>query len=302
MVSPMRESELGGILPAVVTPLDSAGRFRADSFERLLERLYSAGVDGLYVCGQTGEGLQQSVAQRKLVTERAVANSPGGKAVIVHVGAASTADAVELARHASRAGARAVSSLPPAGSYSFEEIRGYYSDLAAASDLPLLVYYFPSVAPALRTTEQMLELCAIPNVVGLKYTDADLFRLWQLRRAGAVVFNGYDEMLCAGLLMGASGGIGSTYNLLPGAYVELFARARAGDWETARAIQYDIDEFIEVIVRYPVNPAVKAVLAASGIDCGDSIAPRRLLSAVERPGLLNALRRTKLGLRLLGGA
>jgi len=196
-------SQLSGIMPAVVTPFDESGAFAPGAFEKLLARLYGAGVDGLYVCGQTGEGLLQSVASRQQAAEAAVRLSPKGKTIIVHVGAHTTDDAVTLARHAAKAGAHAVSSLPPAGAYSFDEIRAYYRTLAAASELPLLVYYFPSVAPALRSTEQMLELCALPNVIGLKFTDSDMFRLWSLKRAGAVVFNGSDEMLVAGLIMGA---------------------------------------------------------------------------------------------------
>jgi len=295
-------AELKGILPAIVTPFDGEGRFRADSFERLIERLYAAGVDGLYVCGQTGEGPEQPLEQRTSVAEAAVRNSPRGKAVVVHVGAASTQASVALARHAARAGAHAVSSLPPAGAYSFEEIREFYRDLAAASGVPLLIYYFPSLAPALRTAEQMLELCALPNVIGLKFTDSDLFRLWRLRRAGAVVFNGSDEMLAAGLLMGASGGIGSIYNLLPEAFVGLFAHAQAGRWAEARRLQDEINEFIEVILRYPVNPAVKAALAFSGIDCGLCLAPRRALTEDERRDLLSALGRTSLGRQFFTGA
>jgi N-acetylneuraminate lyase len=288
-------SQLSGIMPAVVTPFDESGAFAPGAFEKLLARLYGAGVDGLYVCGQTGEGLLQSVASRQQAAEAAVRLSPKGKTIIVHVGAHTTDDAVTLARHAAKAGAHAVSSLPPAGAYSFDEIRAYYRTLAAASELPLLVYYFPSVAPALRSTEQMLELCALPNVIGLKFTDSDMFRLWSLKRAGAIVFNGSDEMLVAGLIMGADGGIGSIYNLLPGSFVALHRHAVAGDWNAARAVQNRIDEFIAVILRYPVNPGVKVALRATGLDCGQCIAPRRNLTPAEEKDLIDSLAATELG-------
>jgi N-acetylneuraminate lyase len=289
-------------MPAVVTPFDESGAFAPRPFEALLERLYAAGVDGLYVCGQTGEGMQQSVASRQLAAEAAVRLTPKGKTVIVHIGAHTTADAITLAKHAARAGAHAVSSLPPAGSYSFEEIRAYYQAVAAASDLPLLIYYFPSVAPALRTTEQMLELCAIPNVVGLKFTDSDMFRLWSIKRTGAVIFNGSDEMLVAGLIMGADGGIGSTYNLMPASFVALHRAAVSGDWTKARAVQNQINEFIAVLLRFPVNPGVKIALRASGIDCGYCIEPRRRLTDAEEQDFLSSLAATELGRDLLAAA
>ena len=104
---------LAGIVPAVVTPFDAEGEFNVRSFERLAERLYAAGVHGLYLCGSTGEGMLQTVAQRKQVAEAAMRNSPPDKTVIVHVGANTTDEAIELTRHSARIGAHAVSSLPP---------------------------------------------------------------------------------------------------------------------------------------------------------------------------------------------
>ncbi|MBS1874430.1 MAG: dihydrodipicolinate synthase family protein [Acidobacteria bacterium] len=288
-----------GILPAIVTPLDANERFNRTAFERLAARVYAAGVDGLYVCGQTGEGWVQSIEQRKAVAEAAVHASPAGKTVIIHIGAASTAQSIELARHAARVGAHAVSSLPPPGAYSFEEIRAYYRDVAAASETPFLIYYFPSLAPALNTTARMLELCSLPNVAGLKFTDSNLFRLWELRRSGAVVFNGSDEMLAAGLLMGANGGIGSIYNLLPAEFAGLYSNASAGRWEQARQLQSAINEVIRVILQFPVFPAVKATLGFTGLDCGPCIAPRRGLTEEELAELRRGLLATAAGARLL---
>src|SRR5216683_4788222 len=117
-------------MPAVLTPFTPAGEVDCAALERLIARLYAADVDGLYVCGQTGEGLAQSVAMRKAALETAVASSPAGKSVIAHVGAARVEDAIELARHAASQGVAAISSLPPMGAFSFEEIRAYYSTLA----------------------------------------------------------------------------------------------------------------------------------------------------------------------------
>src|SRR5512140_1516543 len=98
----MNTSTFHGILPAIITPLDQEGHFAPAAFERLLERVYAAGVHGVYVCGQTGEGPQLDVEDRKRAAEVAVRCSPPGKLVIVHAGAPRTAEAVELVKHASR--------------------------------------------------------------------------------------------------------------------------------------------------------------------------------------------------------
>jgi len=282
-------TEIQGILPALVTPFDNDGCFSAPAFERLLQRIYEAGVDGVYVCGSTGEGLLQSVDQRKRVTEVAVRCSPRGKQVIVHTGAHRMCEAIELTRHAAKAEATAVSSLPPPGAWPFDEIRSYYRALCTAADIPFLVYYFPAVSPAITTTGQILDLCSLPNVIGLKFTDHNLYKMSLIRNTGAVVFNGYDEVLVAGLLMGASGGIGTFYNLVPELFVQVHRLARQGCWNEARAVQARINELIELTLRYPCFPAVKALLRWSGIDCGPCLEPRRPLTNEEEHGLRDAL-------------
>lgn len=281
--------QLSGIFPALVTPFDAEEHFAPSALERLLERLYDQAIHGVYVCGHTGEGLPQPLKQRKQVTEIAVQASPPGKSVIVHVGASRTADAIELARHSARAGAHALSSLPPLGGYSFPELRAYYQALAGASDLPLLIYYFPDLCPAINSAEQILELCALPNVVGLKYTDLNLYVMNVLKKTVPVIFNGRDEVLVAGLLMGADGGIGTFYNLVPELFVQLYDSTKAQKWSEARAVQERINELISITLRFPLLPAVKAMLTWSGIDCGPCLAPRGSMTKEQESELRRQL-------------
>lgn len=285
---------LQGILPAVVTPFNQDFEFDEAAFVSLLDHVYGAGVDGIYVGGQTGEGLLQHPEQRKRVAEAAVRHSPPGKQVVVHVGAPATATAIDLARHAADTGATAISSLPPAGAYSFAEIRDYYAAVAAATDLPFLVYYYPAGSGALSSLDQIRTLCSLPNVVGLKFTDMDLFKLASLKRLGCTIFNGYDEILVAGLLMGADGGIGSFYNVAPRLFVGLYQAARRGDWAAAKALQDEINEIIAIGLRYPVHSAVKAMLAWLGLECGRCLPPRRPLTAPELRELHELLERSPL--------
>jgi N-acetylneuraminate lyase len=285
----MNTSTFHGILPAIITPLDAEGHFVPAAFERLLDRVYAAGVHGVYVCGQTGEGPLLAVEDRKRAAEVAIRCSPRDKQVIVHAGASRTAEAVELVKHASRCGAAAVSSLPPAGGYSFPEVAGYYRTLASASDVPFLVYFFPDMAPAINRVEHILDLCAIPNIIGLKFTDFDLYRLGLFKQHGAVVFNGRDEVLAAGLMMGADGGIGSFYNLIPELFLEVYSLACANRFAEARPVQYRINELIQLTLRFPAMAAIKLMLKWSGIDCGPVAAPRRSLTPEEEQELKRQL-------------
>ena len=290
------DTKFAGILPAAVTPLRN-NKFWPAAFERLLEFVYRAGCDGVYVCGQTGEGLLLPAAHRMQAVEAAVQNSPAGKTVIAHVGAYSTAEAIALAKHACSAGAHAISSLPPLAGHSFAEIRNYYEALAAASDLPLFIYYFPNICPQIAAVGQILELAAIPNVAGLKFTDFDLYKLWCIRSEGKIIYNGRDEVLAAGLLMGAHGGIGTFYNLVPDWFVDVYRRAEAGDWTGARATQEGITELIRTVLRFPVFGAVKFLLARMGLDCGECLPPRRPLTPDEEQALLTALEGTRFAQR-----
>ncbi|MCS7024160.1 MAG: dihydrodipicolinate synthase family protein [Bryobacteraceae bacterium] len=276
---------LEGIFPAVITPLTEDLELHIPSFEKLIERLYRSGVHGLYVGGQTGEGFQLPRSVRQKTVEVAVASKPETGAVIAHVGAADIQDALQLVKHACRAGVDAVSSLPPGPGFSFAEIRAYYQALAAASDVPVLLYYYGDFSAAITSLEQILELCSIPNVVGLKFTDFDLYRLSWVHRAGYTVFNGRDEVLVAGLLMGAQGGIGSFYNLVPGKFVALYEHARAGRWQLARQLQDEINDLVRLVLRFPLIAAIKSLLSWSGIDCGPPAPPRRRLTPNEESEL-----------------
>lgn len=279
---------LHGVIAAVVTPVDWAGRFCPGQFEKLLKHLYcNGGVHGLYVCGQTGEGISLPLSQRKQVAEMAVCNAPPGKATIIHVAAHSTTDAIELAEHASRIGATAISSAPPIGfeCYSFVEIKKYYEALATATSLPLLIYYCPAACSTIMNIDQVLELCQIPGVVGLKFTSFDLFMLSQLRRHTSVVFIGRDEVLVAGLLMGADGGIGAFYNVIPGDFVRLYELAKNGDWEQARQVQSHINDLVRIVLRFPFVAVIKLLLSWLGIDCGSCISPARSLTLSEQAEL-----------------
>jgi N-acetylneuraminate lyase len=257
-------------------------------FERLLERLYGAGVNGVYVCGTTGEGMLQPLAQRQAIVEAAVACTPRDRHVVVHVGAASLDEALALSAHAAKAGAHAISSLPPlSAQFAFPDVLRYYEALARASDLPLIVYYFPDLSPAIGSAEQLETLCALPTVIGVKFTDFDLYTMTRVMRPERRIFNGRDEVLAAGLLMGADGGIGSFYNLVPELFVRIYAAAAAGRWDEARTVQQRVNALIRITLQFPVFPAVKQILAWSGLDCGGCLPPRTRIT-VEQQRTLQA--------------
>jgi N-acetylneuraminate lyase len=215
-------------------------------------------------------------------------NLPPGKKLLVHVGAPDVQDAIRLALHAAKAGAHGLSSLPPHG--AFPKVREYYKRLAGTATLPLILYYFPEVCPeAFQSQDELLEICTRSNVAGVKFTDYNLFLLSRLATLGTLVYNGRDEVLAAGLLMGAGGGIGSTYNLVPELYVDLYRHTLRGEWEQARRLQRDINKLIQVLLEYPLLAALKAALGHAGFECGPVLNGQQFENPAQKRQFLSDL-------------
>jgi len=208
------------------------------------------------------------------------------------VGAWAPKESLALARHAASLGVAGISCLRPQNT-SYVETKELYRQLAAETGLPFLAYYFPAATGGPMTLEELEELAALPGVAGLKFTDYDLFTLSMLVRQGKTVFHGRDEMLVAGLLMGACGGIGSVYNMVPEWFVGLYDLARAGRWAEANELQGKINDLIRTLVSMPFVPALKRALAWQGLDCGHAVAPRLALTETQEQRLLAALEATE---------
>jgi N-acetylneuraminate lyase len=152
-----------------------------------------------------------------------------------------------------------------------QDLADFYAAIAHHASVPLVAYYFPAFTGTELSIDQLEHICRIPGVTGVKFTDYDLYKLSMLARRNIAVFNGRDEVLAAGLLMGASGGIGSIYNVVPHRFAELFRMASSGQWEEARLLQQRINQLITVLLSFPLLPAIKQVLGWSGIQCGKTL-------------------------------
>ena len=233
------KKKLQGIMPAVGSPCDENDVFLEDKFIAMMESLCDSGVHGYYVCGGTGDGLKMPLAERKRAAELAIdIAGKHNQTVIVQVGANNTRPATELARHAAEAGADVVSSVP-LKNCSQKQLISYYSDIAKASGLPVLVYHFPNMTGYTPSVDEMVEIMDIDGVVGCKFTDWNLFFLKRvlLARPEKIVFSGFDELLCPALLYGAVGGIGTNYGLYPKLFLGIYNAVQAGDLKKAMDLQ-----------------------------------------------------------------
>ena len=282
-----------GVMSALVSCIDENENVKEDSMRRLMNWHLKEGFSGFYLTGGTGEGPVLQKSTRMKIAEIAKDEAGSRCKLIAHVGAIDLKTATELAKHAGQIGLDAISSVPPFFfGYGEAQIADYYKALADASGLPVLMYASP-LAGVNITWDMVDRFMDIPGMIGLKWTSHDYFtmhRIKSLRGGNINVINGPDELLLCGLTMGADGGIGTTYNVMPGWFCELYDAFRAGDYETARKTQFRINRVIEILRRYTTIPAVKESFRFRGIDAGNAAYPGRVFTPEESAALQRELR------------
>ena len=278
-----------GIMPAFISPVDEAGNVKVKETEKLIKWQLSQGVHGFYLCGSTGEGLLLKPSTRKELLE-VVLDAVGGKApVITHVGAIDLPTTLELAEHARKAGADAVSSIPPIYfQYGEKEVIEYYKTLAATAEIPLVMYGV-GLANTKLSVALVEKLMEIENIIGIKWTYPDYYSMGLLKEinGGNInVINGPDEMLICGLAIGADAGIGTTYNVMPKLFVELYDAFKSGRVEEAKNIQLAINRVLTILVKYQAIASTKALLTDMGFDVGQCTKPLHQIDDAERAAFL----------------
>lgn len=272
----MRITRLEGLIAATYTPFDDDERMNLSMVAPMVERLLADGVSGLFVCGSTGEGVSLTGQERREAAQAYVAAAAGRVPVIVQVGHNSLTEARQLAEHAASIGADAVSAVAPSYFHigSVGTLVGCMAKIAAgAPGLPFYYYHIPAMTGVAVDMAAFLQRGGqrIANLAGLKFTDS---RLDQFQACVALdggrfdVTWGYDEMLLSALAAGARGAVGSTYNIAAPIYRRVIDAFDAGDMAAARAAQLQAVRLVQVLLRYPLHPAIKHVLSQRGLDCG----------------------------------
>lgn len=257
-------SHLRGVMPALLTPFDAQQNIDRASLRRLVRFNIEQGVDGVYVGGSTGEAFVQSLSEREEVLEIVAEEAKGKITLIAHVGCVSTAESQQLAVAAKRYGFDAVSAVTPFYyPFSFEEHCDHYRAIIDSADgIPMVVYNIPALSGVKLTLEQINQLVTLPGVGALKQTSGDLYQMEQIRRAHPelVLYNGYDEIFASGLLAGADGGIGSTYNIMAWRYLGIVQALKEGDTAKTQQLQHECNKVIDLLVKVGVFRGLKTVL------------------------------------------
>ena len=277
-----------GIFPAFYACYDAEGGINPEAVRALTRWFIEKGVKGVYVGGSSGECIYQSKEERKVVLENVMAEAKGKLTVISHVACNNTADSQELAAHAESLGVDAIASIPPIYFHLPPyAIAKYWNDISdAAPNTDFIIYNIPQLAGVALNVPLLKEMLKNPRCIGVKNSSMPTQDIQMWRDEGAIVFNGPDEQLISGLVMGAVGGIGGTYGAMPELYVKLYECVKEGRLATALEIQNDCCRIIYKLCSGHGNMygMIKEVLRKMGCpDCGSVRAPLAELVESDYP-------------------
>lgn len=273
-----------GIFTAQLTPFDKNDKINDAALEKLIKYNIEMGVSGFYVGGSTAEAFHMTADERKYLLE-AVKSVAKDKTIIAHIGSLNEAEAIDLAKHAEKVGADAISSVAPFYyKMTFNEIKDYYYGVAESVNIPMLVYNFPMNTGVTMTMKEFDQFFVSDKFLGFKHTSSDFFTLERVKAKypDKIALNGFDEMFLGGIVMGADGGIGSTYNFMANKFVKIMELVKNGNIAEAREIQHDINKVVETLFSIELMPAQKEVLNQLGFDFGNCRKPFRELTNEEK--------------------
>lgn len=285
-------SKYKGIIPAFYACYDDDGEVSAERTADFACFLADKGVKGLYICGSSGEGIYQSVEEKKLII-KTVMDAVGDRlTVIAHVGCNNTRDSMEVAAYAESCHVDAIASIPPIYFHLPDSsIAKYWNDISsAAPNTDFVIYNIPQLAGVALTMPLFKEMLKNPNVIGVKNSSMPVQDIQMFKDAGGedvIVFNGPDEQFVSGRLIGAEGGIGGTYGVMPELFLKADEFVKNGDFANAQKIQHAIDRIIYAMCDCGCNmyAAAKEILRIQGINIGGVRPP---LAEIDDNGKIKA--------------
>jgi 4-hydroxy-tetrahydrodipicolinate synthase len=289
-----------GSLVALVTPMRADGAVDEAAFASFVEWQIKQGTKGLVPVGTTGESPTLSHEEHRRVVEITVEVAAGRVPVIAGAGSNSTAEAIELVRHAKQAGADGALVVTPYYNKPTQEgLFLHYTAIADAVDLPVIIYNIPPRSVVDMSVETMARLAKHPNIVGVKDATANLTRpLHTTRACGAefVQLSGEDHTALAFLAAGGHGCISVTANVAPRLCSEMHQAWAEGRVSEAMAIQARLLPLHDAMFAETSPGPVKyaASLLGRGTEhCRLPLAPlgeatkTRMRAAMAEAGLLN---------------
>ncbi len=282
-----------GVLPALVTPF-RYGKVDEDAFVALVKRQIAGGVHGLVPVGTTGETATLSHDEHRRVVELCVETSQGRVPVVAGAGSNSTAEAIELVRHAKTVGAEAALVVTPY--YNRPSQEGLYAHYRAINDavqLPVLIYNVPARTSVDISNATLARLSALPNIVGIKDATGDLARA-SLQRVECgedwVMLSGNDDSALGYMAHGGHGCISVTCNVAPDLCAAFYNDALNGQWSGALQAQDRLIRLHKALFTDASPSPTKFALAHLGLCAEEARLPIVACSEASRAEVLAGMR------------
>ena len=284
-------SDFRGVYPAIVTPMTAVGDLNEEAFRVVYEGNVRAGAHGFWIAGGTGESVYLTEAENNRIAEIAADQNDGRVKNIMHVGAATTAQAARQAEHAAKAGVEAICAVPPFF-YGVEDeaIVEYYRVVGNAADLPLFAYNLPHATGVDIIPDLMAKIQdKVPQLRGLKHSSTEFHNVATYVEMGLDCFIGSSLLMAPALAIGAVGCIDGPLCIVPELWVDIWNAHCAGDGEAALTAQRRATEFVTLSRTIPFPAGFKTLCAARyGVDCGDPRPPFPPASEGQKTGLIAA--------------
>jgi len=263
---------LSGSITALATPFNAAGELDLDAWERLLGQQLDGGTQAIVVAGSTGEAAALYDGEFDILLRSAVEFVAGRIPVLAGTGLSNTAKTIEQTRRAAALGADAALVVtPPYVRPTQAGLIAHYRAIADDEALPVVLYNVPGRTGGDLLPETVAELCAHPQIVGIKEARAEADRmtaLLELRSSDFAVLSGDDPTACRAMLAGADGVISVASNVLPAAMRKLCDLARAHKADAARDLDAQLQPVFDFLGVEPNPVPVKALLELHGVGRG----------------------------------
>lgn len=275
---------LRGVYSAMITPLDKNENIDEKAYETLINWTIGKGITGVFTVASTGESWALSAEEKVRLFRLTVSIANKRVPVIAGIGAPSTRESIQLAEAAQKAGVDYLCAAPPSFVRpSQDEMIVHYSELAQATNVPLILYNIPMLAgnvigtPAVKTLVKRF-----PRISGIKDSGGDLTVLNDLlidRRSDFSVVTGIDTLVLPGLLAGSQGAILGSANVCPELSLEVLRLFDAGRLQEAWAVQNRLTRFWLAMSLGSFPAPVKAAVEMLGLPAG---APRRPIAPLGK--------------------
>lgn len=289
------DTELHGIIPYLVSPVDRAGRVRRAVLGRLVEDLVETGVHGVSPLGTTGETPYLTTSQRLAIVRTVVDAAAGSIPVVPGVVATGTSDAVEQSKRFVDAGASALVLIRQPGLPTSEAgVEDFYVAVADAVDVPIVLYTNPGVTGVDISLGVIRRLAAHPRISYIKDASGMTGRLLSVITSVGdelKVFSASAHIPAVVLRLGGVGWMAGPACAIPRAAIRLYDLATAGKWDEAFELQHVLWPINELFQRHGIAACVKAALQARGYDVGPPIPPQTPLGEAAAADIAAALAR-----------